>query len=204
MPAVNTRLFTNSPALHVRDVTLLATDDLQTHARSSRAPSYDETIGWRSGPPAFGWTRSREDRFVRPAGGSSPDRLRTCSVRSYSRPVPDNSSAGTSRYTEMRRAKKPSSWTSPWSPFETAGEHRLPARRGPQHHGSEARGGGDCAGREKNCDTCWTEYGNWTARMRGLAWSATVLGLLRSASLAAPLLQRGHPSNANRTGEGDG
>src|SRR5690348_2611373 len=31
LPAVNTRLFANAPALHVRDVTLLATDDLPTH-----------------------------------------------------------------------------------------------------------------------------------------------------------------------------
>jgi hypothetical protein len=31
LPAVNTLLFSNSPALHVRDVTLLETDSLQTH-----------------------------------------------------------------------------------------------------------------------------------------------------------------------------
>ena len=42
MPAVNTLLFTNSPALHVRDVTLLATDDLQTHRQKLARTILDE------------------------------------------------------------------------------------------------------------------------------------------------------------------
>lgn len=42
MPAVNTLLFTNSPALQVRDVTLLATDDLQTHRQKLARTVLDE------------------------------------------------------------------------------------------------------------------------------------------------------------------
>lgn len=42
MPAVNTRLFTNSPALHVRDVTLLAADDLETHRQKLARTVLDE------------------------------------------------------------------------------------------------------------------------------------------------------------------
>lgn len=42
MPAINTLLFTNSPALHVRDVTLLAIDDLQTHRQKLARTILDE------------------------------------------------------------------------------------------------------------------------------------------------------------------
>jgi PAS domain S-box-containing protein len=42
LPAINTRLFTSSPALHVRDVTLLATDDLQTHRQKLARTILDE------------------------------------------------------------------------------------------------------------------------------------------------------------------
>ena len=42
MPAVNTLLFTKSPALDVRDVTLLATDDLQTHRQKLARTILDE------------------------------------------------------------------------------------------------------------------------------------------------------------------
>ena len=42
MPAVNALLFTNSPSLHVRDVTLLGTDDLQTHRQKLARTILDE------------------------------------------------------------------------------------------------------------------------------------------------------------------
>jgi PAS domain S-box-containing protein len=41
-PELSTLLFTNSPALHVRDVTLLATDDLQTHREKLARTILDE------------------------------------------------------------------------------------------------------------------------------------------------------------------
>ena len=42
MPAVNTLLFSKSPALYVRDVTLLASDDLQTHRQKLARTILDE------------------------------------------------------------------------------------------------------------------------------------------------------------------
>src|ERR1700761_8810013 len=42
LPAVNKLLFTNSPALYVRDVTLLAADDLQTHRQKLARTILDE------------------------------------------------------------------------------------------------------------------------------------------------------------------
>ena len=53
-------------------------------------------------------------------------------------------------------------------------------------------------------ESIFADGGDMGARVHALDWSATVVGPVAEHITGCPSLQGGGPSNANRTGEGDG